>query len=132
LIASPLDLVAERLGQLRMQPLSTGLLSRRLLWPAGGLALLGLGWFEARHGSGWGAVVSALAAIAFAEAARLEGLGKDSLPSETWLFGWRPAVLAAVPFAALGWWSVLLGFLAAYAAASFFLVQHSVHRLQRD
>lgn len=132
LIASPLDLVAERLSQLRMQPLPTGLWTRRLLWPAGGLALLGLGWFEARHGGGWGAMASALAAIAFAEAQRLEGLGRGALPFETWLFGWRPAVLAAVPFAAFGWWTALLPFLAVYAAASFFLVQHWVHRVQHN
>jgi hypothetical protein len=132
LIASPLDLVAERLGQLRMQPLPTGLLARRLLWPAGGLALLGLGWFEARHGGGWGAMVSALAAAAFAEAKRLEGLGRPPPPFETWLFGWRPAVLSALPFAVLGWWSAIPALLALYAAASFFLVQHWIHRVSRD
>jgi hypothetical protein len=132
LIASPLDLIAERLGQLRMQPLSSGLLTKRLLWPAGGLALLALGWFETRHGSGWGALVCALAGCAFAEAQRLEGTGRAPLPFEQWLFGWRPAVLAAVPFAATGWWTGLLGFLALYAAVSFFLVQHVVHRVQRD
>lgn len=132
LLASPLDLVAERLGQLRMQPLPTGLLTRRLLWPAGGLALLALGWFEARHGGGWGAMGAALTAAAFAEAQRLEGLGRPAPPFEAWLFGWRPAILAALPFAAMGWWTALTGFLALYAAVSFFLVQHWVHRLQRD
>ena len=48
-------------GNLRLRPLSPSMLSRRLLWPAAGLALLALGWFEARHGSGWGAMVAALA-----------------------------------------------------------------------
>ena len=132
LVACPLDLVAERLGQLRMQPLPTGLLARRLLWPAGGLALLALGWFEARHGGGWGAMASALAAAAFAEAQRLEGAGRAAPPFEAWLFGWRPAVLTAVPLAALDWWTAIPAVLAVYAAASFFLVQHWVHRVQRD
>jgi hypothetical protein len=132
LLASPLDLIAERLGQLRMQPLPTGLLSRRLLWPGGGLALLALGWFEARHGGGWGAMVSALAAAAFGEAQRLEGVGRAPPPFETWMFGWRAAVLTALPMAALGWWSALPAILAAYAAASFFVLQHWVHQVQRD
>ena len=47
--------------------------SRRLLWPAAGLALIALGWFEARHGWGWGAMVAALGAAAFAEAGGSSG-----------------------------------------------------------
>jgi hypothetical protein len=52
-LSTPLDLVAQRLATLRLKPLSPSMPSRRLLWPAAGLALLALGWFEARHGSGW-------------------------------------------------------------------------------
>jgi hypothetical protein len=132
LLASPIDLIAERLGQLRLQPLPTGLLARRLLWPAGGLALLALGWWESRHGGGWGAFASAVAAIAFAEAQRIEVSGRSAPPFETWLFGLRPAVVAALPFAAFGWWTGLIAFLALYACVSFFLSQHWVHRIQRD
>ena len=131
LLASPLDLIAERLAILRLRPLPAGLLTRRLLWPAAGLALLALGWFAARHGSGWGALVTAVAAGAFAEAARVEAGGRNP-PFETGLFGLRPAVFLLVPFALGGWWTVGLAVLAVYAAVSFFLVQHWVHRVARD
>ena len=131
LLASPLDLIAERLAILRLRPLPAGLLTRHLLWPAGGLALLALGWFEARHGTGWGAAVLALGAAAFAEAARREAAGLD-LPGDTWLFGLRPAIFLLVPFALGGWWTAALAVLAAYAAGSFFLVQNRVHRAARD
>jgi hypothetical protein len=131
LLASPLDLIAERLAILRLRPLPAGLLTRRLLWPAAGLALLAIGWFEARDGSGWGAAVLALAAAAFAEAARVEARGRD-LPGETWLFGLRPAIFLTVPFALGGWWTAALAVLAVYAAGSFFLVQNRVHGAARD
>lgn len=131
LVASPLDLIAERLAMLRLRPLSANLLSRRLLWPAGGLALLGLGWFQALHGSGWGALIAALAAGAFAQAHRIEAHGRE-LPAEEWLFGWRQAIFAALPFAIFGWWNGLLAALALYAAASFFIAQNWVHRAARD
>lgn len=131
LVASPLDLVAERLATLRLQPMPAGMVSRRLLWPAAGLALLGLSWFEFRHGGGWGALVSGLATGAFAQAMRIEQRG-HAVPGEQWLFGIRPAVFVAIPFAAAGWWSPLLGSLALYAATSFFLIQHIVHRIARD
>jgi CheY-like chemotaxis protein len=131
LLATPLDIIAERLATLRMQPLPAGMLSRRLLWPAAGLALLGLGWFEFRHGEGWGALVSGLTAGAFAQAMRTERHGRD-IPAEQWLFGVRPAIFTVVPFALFGWWSAALGALAVYAAASFFVVQHLVYRIARD
>ncbi|WP_205480716.1 hypothetical protein [Sphingomonas arenae] len=131
LLSTPLDIIAERLATLRMQPLPAGMLSRRLLWPAAGIALLGLSWFEFRHGEGWGALASGLAAAAFAQAMRIERQGRD-VPGEQWLFGIRPAIFALVPFAIAGWWSAALGVLAFYAAASFFIVQHVVHRIARD
>jgi hypothetical protein len=131
LVASPLDLVAERLAILRLQPLPGRLPMRRLLWPASGLALVALGWFEYRHGAGWGALAAAVAAGAFAEALRVER-GTLTIPGEQWLFGIRPAIFLAVPFAALSWWSALPVALAIYAAGSFFVVQHLVHRIARD
>lgn len=131
LLSTPLEIIAERLSTLRMQPLAAGMLSRRLLWPAAGLALLSLSWFESRHGGGWGALVAGLSAAAFAQAMRTERHGRD-IPGEHWLFGYRPAVFSVVPFAAMGWWSAALALLAFYAAASFFVVQHVVHRLARD
>lgn len=135
-LSTPLDLVAQRLALLRLKPLSPSMPSRRLLWPAAGLALLALGWFEARHGAGWGAMVSALAAVAFAEAGRIERSG-EAVPGSIWLFSRRTAIWAAIPFAAMGpfapmGWSSYLALLALYAAASFFVVQHVRHRIQRD
>jgi hypothetical protein len=130
LIAStPLDLVAQRLATLRLRPLKPSMLSRRLLWPAAGLALLALGWFEARHGSGWGAMVAALAAGAFAEAGRVERKGA-ALPAAEWHFSRRTAIWLALPFAVGGWWSALLGVLAFYAATSFFIAQHVRHGIE--
>lgn len=127
-LSTPLDLVAQRLATLRLKPLGPSMLSRRLLWPASGLALVALGWFEARHGSGWGAMVAALSAAAFAEAARVEREGTSVSGSE-WLFSRRSAIWLAIPFAVGGWWSSYLGLVALYAAASFFFLQHVRHRL---
>lgn len=130
-LATPLDLIAQRLAVLRLNPLGPKILSRRLIWPAAGLALLALGWFEARHGSGWGAMMAALSALGFAEASRIERKGK-AIPSGEWLLSWRNAVWLAIPFAIGGWWSVYLGLLALYAAGSFFVAQHYRHSIERD
>jgi hypothetical protein len=130
-LSTPLDLVARRLATLRLRPLPPRSLSRRLLWPAGGLALAALGWRLALHGSGWGAMVTALATLAFAEAARIER-GHDEVPGQVWLFSRRNAILAAVPFAVAGAWTLCLTALALYATASFFIVQHWHHRIAAD
>ena len=131
LVASPLELVGDRLAALRLRPLAARNLARRLAWPAAGLALLALGWWQARHGGGWGAMVAALTAGAFAEAARIER-GVDRLPGDHWLFSARGAVWASVPLALGGWWNAVLALLAIYAAASFFIIQHWRHHRQRD
>lgn len=131
LLSTPLDLVAQRLASLRLRPLGPSMLSRRLLWPAAGLALIALGWFEARHGSGWGAMMAALAASAFAEAGRVERRGRE-LPGGQWLFSRRNATWLALPFAVAGWWSLFLALAAFYAATSFFIAQHFRHGLERD
>ncbi|MFL6767887.1 MAG: hypothetical protein ACJ8EX_08205 [Sphingomicrobium sp.] len=131
LLSTPLDLVAQRLATLRLRPLSASMLSRRLLWPAAGLALLALGWFEARHGSGWGAMVAALSGAAFAEAGRTERAGL-ALPAREWHFSRRNAAWLVLPFAIGGWWSAYLAILAAYSAASFFVAQHFRHSVERD
>lgn len=129
-VATPLDLVARRIGMLRLRPLGP-VLSKRLLWPAAGLALLALGWFVARHGGGWGAMIAALSAAAFAEAARVERTDTEP-PGSQWYFSRRSAIVLAIPFAATGWWNLYLGLLALYAAVSFFLAQHFHHRVARD
>ena len=74
-LSTPLDMVASRLATLRLRPLAARMLSRLALWPAAGIALLALGWWEMRHGTGWGALVTAIAAAAFAEAARHRAIG---------------------------------------------------------
>ena len=126
LLSTPLDLVASRLATLRLRPLAARMWTRVALWPAAGIALLALGWWEARHGTGWGSFVSAASALAFAEAARIERL---SVPggSDIWLFSRRNAILAAIPFALAGAWTAYLLAMLVYAAASFFIVQHVRH-----
>src|SRR4249919_173209 len=129
LLSTPFDRVAQRLAMLRLQPLSPSMLSRRLLWPAAGLALLALGWFEMRHGSGWGAMLAALAATSFAEAGRIEKAGKE-IPGGQWHFTRRNAIWLAAPLAVGGWWNLYLTLLAAYAATSFFIIQHFRHSVE--
>ncbi|HET9460290.1 MAG TPA: NTP transferase domain-containing protein [Sphingomicrobium sp.] len=127
-LSTPLDLIARRLAALRLKPMSPRSLSRRLLWPAAGLALAALGWWQSGHGGGWGALFAALTTAAFAEAARVER-GSLDLPGGIWLFSRRNAILAAVPFAIFGAWTSLLVAAALYAAASFFYLQHVNHRV---
>src|SRR3954447_23110467 len=104
------------------------MLTRWSLWPASGLALLAIGLWEMRHGTGWGALVTAAAACGFAEAARIE---KNSMPpgGDLWLFSRRNAIVLALPFAIGGVWTAYLLGLLAYAAISFFIVQRVRHGL---
>ena len=126
LLSTPLDLVAGRLAALRLKPLAVPSPAKRALWPAAGLALLAIGWWEARHGTGWGALVSAAAGAAFAEAARIENAADAA--GDPWLFSRRSAIVAAVPFAIAGAWTSYLIAIAVYAALSFFIVQHVRHQ----
>jgi hypothetical protein len=130
-LSTPLDLIASRLGKLRLRPLRETALSVRLLWPAAGLALIALGWWQGRHGGGWGAVLAAAAACAFAEAYRLERAhcGK-ALPIS--LFSRRNTILAGLLFAIAGAWTGYLVAVLVYAAISFFLVQFLAHRLHSE
>jgi hypothetical protein len=125
ILGLPLDLIASRLAALRLRPLPVRLVSRQALWPAAGIALLAIGWWEMRHGTGWGALVTALAAAGFAEATRTERAGMAD--AELWLISRRSAVIAAVPFAIAGVWTSYLVALLAYAALSFFIIQHVRH-----
>ena len=127
LLSTPLDLIARRLATLRLSPLPRRLWSKRALWPVAGLALVALGWWSFRHGDGgWGALVAAFTTAGFAQALKVE-LGGDDVPFQQYLFARRNAIVAALPFAALGWWNALLAGLALYAAASFFVVQQLRH-----
>jgi hypothetical protein len=127
ILSTPLDLVAERIATLRLRPLASRMLSRVALWPAAGLALLAIGWWETRHGTGWGSLVSAAAAAAFAEATRIEKASMHA-DEELWLFSRRSAIIAAVPFAIAGAWTSYLVAMLIYAIVSFFIVQHVRHR----
>jgi len=126
ILATPLDLVATRLGALRLRPLPVRLASRLALEPLAAAALLALSWWEMKQGHGWGTLVAGATAIAFAEAMRVE---KSGFPPDTdiWLFSRRSAIFAAIPFALLGSWTPYLIVMLAYAAASFFVVQHARH-----
>jgi hypothetical protein len=127
-LTTPLPLIARRLAALRLSPMPARFLAKRLLWPSAGAALLALGWWQWGHGSGWGALLAAGAAVAFAEAARIER-EKLEMPGEIWLVSRRNAILAALPFAAFGAWTGYVVALAFYAGASFFVVQHVNHRI---
>jgi len=124
LLSTPLDLVASRLATLRLKPLAARNLPRLALWPAAGLALAAIGLWEMRHGTGWGALVAAIAGCAFAEAARIE---KSGMPSEPWLLSRRNAIFLAIPFALGGVWTAYLLAVFGYAALSFFVVQRVRH-----
>lgn len=124
LLSAPLDLVASRLAALRMKPLPARMISRLALWPAAGLALLAIGLWEMRHGTGWGSFVAAASGCAFAEAARVE---RSGMPSEPWLFSRRNAIFLAAPFALGGVWTAYLIAMLVYAALSFFIVQRVRH-----
>lgn len=122
IVSTPLDLVARRLAAIRLRPSSARYWANRALWPLAGLALVALGWWEWRYASGWGAIVTALATGAFAQAAVLE---RATPPGEwdLWLFSRRNAILLGFPFALFGAWTAYLLVLLAYSATSFFLIQ---------
>ena len=131
MLSAPLDLIGRRLAVLRLKPLPARFAARALLWPAAGAALLALGWMLWRSGEGWGALLGAIAAASFAQAARIERGGRE-VPGEHWLFSRRNAMLAALPFAAAGAMTAYVVVIGVYAACSFFYLQHINHGLRHD
>lgn len=125
LVSTPLDLIAARLATIRLKPFPSRMLSRLGLWPAAGLALLAIGLWEMRHGTGWGAMVAAASGCAFAEAARIEKAGMGG--ADQWLFSRRNAIFLAIPFAIGGVWTAYLIAVLVYAALTFFIVQRVRH-----
>ena len=123
-LSTPLDLVASRLATLRLRPLHARSWSRLVLWPAAGIAVLALGWWQWGHGAGWGAFVTAATAAAFAEAMRIEK-GALALPGEQWLLSRRNAIFLGIPFAIAGAWTGYLVALLIYASVSFYYTQHA-------
>ena len=125
ILSLPLDLISSRLATLRLRPFPARMWTRLALWPAGGVALLALGWWEMNNVGGWGALVTAISAGAFAEATRKE---RTSLPDgELWPISRRSSIALAIPFALAGAWTSYLIVLLAYAMISFFIVQHVSH-----
>jgi hypothetical protein len=131
ILSTPLDLIAKRLGILRLKPLPSKSLTRSLLWPSAGLAVLALGLWQSNHGGGWGALLAAGTAVLFAQAYRLE-MAPTPEARQLWTFSRRNAILASIPFAAFGGWTVLLVVLLAYAALSFFFVQYVGQRVSSE
>ena len=131
LLSTPLDLVARRLGILRLRPIPPNSFSQLLLWPAAGLALIALSWWVTRHGGGWGAFACAVCAAAFGQAYQLERAHTEiSLPP--WLVSRRNAILLLALFAIGSAWTGFLIAVLAYAAISFFFVQYLVHRVRTE
>jgi hypothetical protein len=126
-VSAPLDLVANRLAMIRLRPLNAKGWAQRMLWPAAGLALIALGWWESHAGTAWGALITAGSAAAFAAAARIEQAAIRS-DYEIWLFSRRNAIFLAIPFAVAGSWTAYLIVTLLYAAISFFLLQHVRHQ----
>jgi len=126
LLSTPLDLVAARLAKIRLKPLPVRMWARLALWPAAGIALLAIGWWETRHGTGWGSLVTAAAACTFGEASRIEKAGMPP-GGDLWLLSRRNAIFLAIPFALGGVWTAFLIAAGLYAALSFFLIQRVRH-----
>jgi len=76
-------------------------------------------------------MLSAGTAALFAQAYRLELLPTPEA-RQPWTFSRRNAILAAIPFAAFGGWTVLLVAVLAYAALSFFFVQYVGQRVSSE
>lgn len=131
LLSMPLDLIARRLGMLRLKPIAPDSYFQLSLWPAGGLALIALAWWETRHGGGWGALACALCASAFGQAYQIER-GHLDVALPVWLVSRRNAILLLFLFALAGAWTGYLIAVLVYAAISFFFVQYLAHRLRSE
>lgn len=126
LLSTPLDMIADRLATLRLKPMPPQNWTKFALWPAAGIGLFAVGLWEMRHGTGWGAMVTAVAACAFSEAARIERSGLLA-GEELWLLSRRNSIFLAIPFALAGQWTAYLIAVLVYAALSFFIVQRVRH-----
>ena len=126
LAATPLDGVCDRLASMRLQDGEGPSWWSYVLPALSGTALLALAYTLAET-RGWGCVAIAIGTIAFAVAQHLEVEGRE-IPGRIWLAERKGMAWLMLPFAAAGLWGLGLGFLAFYAAASFFWAQRQVHR----
>jgi hypothetical protein len=131
ILSMPLDLVARRLGILRLRPIPPKTYAQLLLWPAGGLAIIALGWWVSRHGGGWGAFACAISAAAFAQAYQVER-SHTQVVLPPWLVSRRNAILLLALCAIGGAWTGFLVAALLYAAISFFFVQYLVHHARQN
>lgn len=127
----PLDGIGDRLGALRMQPLSRADPFRRAVPRAAMAALAALGVSLAGAEAGWGALVAAAAAMAFLYAGVVER-GRLRQPRPPWLASRKTCIMAGLPFGLAGHWTLGLLAVAAYAAVSFLWLQHRSGRPQKD
>ena len=121
-LSVPLDGIGDRLGALRMQPLARTDPFRRFIPNAALAALAALGIDLARGEAGWGALAIAAAAAAFLYALGVER-GRVGLSPPPWLATRKTCIVAALPFALAGLWTLGLAAVATYAAASFLWLQ---------
>ncbi|WP_260484202.1 hypothetical protein [Sphingomicrobium flavum] len=121
ILTLPLDLVARRVGALRLRAIAKSDWRLTMLWPLSGAVLVALGLW--RYGvQGWAVLATVLATLILAEALRPL---REGAVHELWLFDRRPAILLIAPFALFGGWSAGLVLLMGYAGASLIWAQRN-------
>jgi hypothetical protein len=125
LSATPLDGICERLAALRLQDGEGPSWWTYVLPLLSAAAFLALAYTLSANGE-WGSVALAATAIAFAVALRTEVAGKE-VNGRIWLAERKSMAWLLLPFAAAGFWVAGVGFLACYAAGSFFWAQRQIH-----
>lgn len=126
LLATPLDDTADRLAILRMQGGGDRSWATYLLPYCAGAALLTL-CYSLAGVYGWGCIALGAATLAFLAALWIE-IGEREVDGMIFLAERKGMIWLMVPFALTGSWLSGLFALFLYAAGSFFLAQHQVHR----
>lgn len=125
LLATPLEGVAVRVGRARLLDDPSRSWWRLLLPVLGGAGLLGLGYGQAAT-HGWGTILLAALTIAFMFALSVER-DRAAVPGSIALADRKGLSWLMLPLAGFGGWIAGLAGLFAYAAGSFFWVQHHAH-----
>ena len=125
LLATPLDGIAERLAQLRMQDDAGASWWAYLLPVLAGGALVALSYALAPQ-FGWGMILLSSTTLAFLVALGIETEGRR-LRGAVFLADRKGMTWLMLPVAAFGLWQAGLATLFAYAAASFFWAQRQAH-----